>query len=267
MNKIPKLGLGTFRLKDEVLKKSLESGIKVGFRHIDTAQIYENEADIGSVLKEIDLKRSELFITSKIWTSNLSKEKLIKSLKQSLSELNTSYLDLTLIHWPSPNDEVPLEETLNELMKAKDLGLTKEIGLSNFTAEQVAKAVEIVGAQNIATNQIEVHPFLQNRKVIKACNDFEIQVTAYMPLAYGEVIKNEQISKIAKKHSISNAEVSLSWLLDQGFVVIPSSTNEEHLRSNVNVKAGVLDQSDLKVIASLEKNFRIANPDFAPEWD
>jgi len=267
MIEIPTLGLGTFRLKDDALKKSVESALKVGFRHIDTAQIYDNEAEIGAILRNLDFRREDLFLTSKIWTSKLGKPNLINSLKQSLIDLKTSYLDLTLIHWPSPEDEVPLKESLFELMTAKELGLTKAIGVSNFTIKNLEEAIAIVGAENIATNQVEVHPFLQNKKLLSFCQKHDIQVTAYMPLAYGEVIKNDVISSIATKHNISNAEVSLSWLLDQGLVVIPSSTNEDHLKSNFNTEKGILDNEDLVAISALERNYRIANPDFSPQWD
>ena len=133
MHHIPTHGLGTFRLKDDVLKHSLKTGLDVGFRHIDTAQIYENEREIGDILQSLDYRRENLFLTSKIWTSNLSRSKLLDSLKQSLLDLKTDYLDLTLIHWPSPKNEVPLKESLTELMHAKEQGLTKSIGISNFT--------------------------------------------------------------------------------------------------------------------------------------
>lgn len=267
MHHIPTHGLGTFRLKDDVLKHSLKTGLDVGFRHIDTAQIYENEREIGDILQSLDYRRENLFLTSKIWTSNLSRSKLLDSLKQSLLDLKTDYLDLTLIHWPSPKNEVPLKESLTELMHAKEQGLTKSIGISNFTIDQVKEAVSIVGAENIATNQIEVHPFLQNKKVIEECKKHGIKVTAYMPLAYGEVLKSDVIGEIAKKHNISNADVSLTWLLDQDLCIIPSSTSEKHLRSNFNVEGGILDAEDVENLEALERNYRIANPDFAPKWD
>ncbi len=265
--KIPRVGLGTFRLKGRDLNISLKSALKVGFRHIDTAQIYDNEGEIGKFLKQAQIPRQDLFLTTKVWTNHLSKEDLIPSLQESLERLQTSYVDLTLIHWPSPKNQVPLKETLTELLRAKNKGMTKAIGVSNFTTEQLREAVDLIGKEHILTNQIEIHPFLQNRKVSRLCQELGIQVTAYMPLAYGEVIQSKEISYIAKKHKLTNAEVSLSWLLDQGFVVIPSSTNEDHLRSNFNTGVGILDEEDQKIISELEKNYRIANPDFSPQWD
>lgn len=267
MTKIPQLGLGTFRLKDQALSNSIKAGLEIGFRHIDTAQIYENEKQIGEILSQQSIGREDLFLTSKIWIDNLNNKKLINSLKKSLEDLQTDYLDLTLIHWPSPNNQIPLKESLDELMNAKNLGLTKSIGVSNFTIEQLKEAINIVGKENIATNQVEVHPFLQNKKLIEFCNNQEIQITAYMPLAYGEVMRNEVISNISKKHQVSNAEISLSWLIDQNMIVIPSSTNPEHLKSNFDVKKGFLDDKDRLEIAKLERNYRIANPDFSPIWD
>lgn len=267
MIKIPQLGLGTFRLSDQALSNSIQAGLEVGFRHIDTAQIYGNERQIGEILNKQSIDREDIFLTSKIWIDNLSKTNLLRSLKKSLQDLQTDYLDLTLIHWPSPNNQIPLKESLEELMSAKNLGLTKNIGVSNFTIEQLKEAISIVGKENIATNQIEVHPFLQNKKLVEFCNNHEIQITAYMPLAYGEVMKSEVLSSISKKHKVSNAEVSLSWLLDQNMIVIPSSTNPEHLNTNYNVRKGFLDAKDRLEISRLERNYRIANPDFSPNWD
>ncbi|WP_374074481.1 2,5-didehydrogluconate reductase DkgB [Bdellovibrio bacteriovorus] len=265
--KMPDIGLGTFRLKGEDAFNSVKQGLELGYRHIDTAQIYDNEAEIGKALQQSDVPRENIFITTKIWTDSLEKEKLLPSLHESLRKLQTSYVDLTLIHWPSPNKEVPLEETLQELMKAKELGLTREIGISNFPMSETKRALEIVGAKNIFTNQVEVHPFLQNRKLIEFCKSQGVHITAYMPLAYGKVMKEPTLLSLAEKHKVSAADVALSWLLEQELAVIPSSTKKENLQKNLKTPRRFLSKEDMAAIAALNNGERLANPGFAPEWD
>lgn len=168
---IPVIGVGTFRLKDDVVIASVKNALDVGYRAVDTAQIYENEAAVGQAIAESGVERSELYITTKIWIENLSKDKLIPSLKQSLSDLQMDYVDLTLVHWPSPNDAVSVEEFMQALLEAKKQGLTREIGISNFTIPLMEKAIAAVGVENIGTNQIELSPYLQNKKVVEWANN------------------------------------------------------------------------------------------------
>ncbi|KAF1008410.1 MAG: 2,5-diketo-D-gluconic acid reductase B [Pseudomonas fluorescens] len=162
---IPAFGLGTFRLQGQVVIDSVSTGLELGYRVIDTAQIYENEAEVGQAIANSGIPRSELFITSKIWVANFAEGQLIPSLKESLRKLKTDYLDLTLIHWPSPENQVPVEQFMGQLLEAKRLGLTRQIGISNFTVDLMKQAIAAVGAEHIATNQIELHPYLQNRVV------------------------------------------------------------------------------------------------------
>ncbi|WP_408095656.1 2,5-didehydrogluconate reductase DkgB [Peredibacter sp. HCB2-198] len=263
--KMPQIGLGTFRLKGQDAYNSVKTGLEVGYRHIDTAQIYDNEEEVGKALADSGLPRAEVFITTKIWIENLGKEKLIPSLKESLSKLQTSYVDLVLIHWPSK--EFSLKETLDELMKAKTLGLTKEIGISNFPIKETQEAIDLIGANNIYTNQIEIHPFLQNKKLVNFLNEKGIRVTAYMPLAYGKVMTDESLKAIATQHKVSPADISMSWLLDQNFTVIPSSTKKVNLENNLKTKKNFLSKDDVVRIQTLDRNDRLANPGFSPIWD
>ena len=264
---IPVLGLGTFRLKDQVAFDSVKMALEIGYRLFDTAQIYENENEIGSAVLESGIPREEIFITTKIWITNLSKDKLIPSLKESLVKLKTDYVDLTLIHWPSPNNEIPLEESIAALMEAKDLGLTKEIGVSNFPINELKKAIKLIGSEEIYTNQVEVHPFLQNKKLIEFCNDQEILVTAYMPLAYGKILQDQTLIDLGKKYDVSAVDITLAWLYQQDLIIIPSSTKRQNMENNLNFPEISLSKVELKKIAELDKGLRLANPDFAPEWD
>ncbi|MBB5606049.1 MULTISPECIES: 2,5-didehydrogluconate reductase DkgB [unclassified Janthinobacterium] len=265
---IPEIGLGTFRLQGQVVIDSVTTGLEVGYRHIDTAQIYGNEAEVGQAIAASGVARDELFVTTKIWIDSLQRDKLIPSLKDSLHKLQLEQLDLTLIHWPSPNDATPVAEYMAALAEAKAQGLTRSIGVSNFTNAQLQQAIATVGAAEIATQQIEIHPFLQNRKVIDFVRSQGIHITAYMPLAYGKVVTDPVIAAIAAKHGVTPAQVALNWSLQQGFAVIPSSTKRANLEANLHFTRITLSPEEMAQIATLERGERLANPDgIAPAWD
>lgn len=265
---IPAFGLGTFRLKDDVVIASVKTALELGYRAVDTAQIYDNEAEVGQAIAESGVPRSELFITTKIWIENLSKDALIPSLKESLKKLRMDYVDLTLIHWPSPQDAVSVEEFMQALLEAKKSGLTREIGISNFTIPLMEKAIAAVGAENIATNQIELSPYLQNRNVVEWAKKQGIHITSYMTLAYGKALKDEAIQGIADKHGATPAQVILAWAMGEGYAVIPSSTKRENLASNLLAQDLKLDDADRAAIAALECNDRLVSPEgLAPNWD
>ncbi|MFY9995540.1 MAG: 2,5-didehydrogluconate reductase DkgB [Leclercia sp.] len=265
---IPAFGLGTFRLKDDVVIASVKNALELGYRTIDTAQIYDNEAAVGQAIAESGIPRDALFITTKIWIENLGKDKLIPSLIESLKKLRTDYVDLTLIHWPSPDDAVEVEEFMSALLEAKKQGLTREIGISNFTIPLMERAIASVGAENIATNQIELSPYLQNRQVVEWAQRHGIHITSYMTLAYGKALKDETILRIAAKHSATAAQVILAWAMGEGYAVIPSSTKPENLASNLLAQNLQLDQEDKKAIAALDCNDRLVSPEgLAPNWD
>lgn len=265
---VPAFGLGTFRLKSDVVISSIKNALELGYRAIDTAQIYDNEADVGQAIKESAVPRQDIYITTKIWTENLSKEKLIASLQQSLHKLGTDYVDLTLIHWPSPNNVVSVKESMEALLTAKEMGLTREIGVSNFTIDLMQQAVAAVGIEHIATNQIELSPYLQNRRVTAWAKEHGIHITSYMTLAYGKALQDEVIHQIAKKHQATPAQVILSWAMALGYSVIPSSTKRENLASNLKAVELKLDSEDMAVIATLDRDERLVSPEgLAPKWD
>ena len=265
---IPAFGLGTFRLKGQVVIDSVKTGLELGYRTIDTAQIYGNEAEVGQAIAESGVARGELFVTTKIWTDNYAKDKLVPSLKDSLAKLRTDHVDLTLIHWPSPGNAVPVAEFMSALADAKAQGLTKRIGVSNFNIALMKEAIAAVGAAQIATNQVELHPYLQNRKVAEFAKSQGIHITSYMTLAYGKALKDEVIIRIAEKHNATAAQVILAWAMGEGYAVIPSSTKRENLASNLLATDLHLDADDKKAIAALECNDRLVSPEgLAPNWD
>ena len=265
---IPAFGLGTFRLKGQTVIDSVRNALDVGYRAIDTAQIYENEAEVGQAIAESGVARDDLFLTTKIWIANVQHDALLASLRESLRKLRTDHVELTLIHWPSPKDAVPMTEYLGALAEAKSQGLTRQIGISNFTIAQTRQAIEILGADAIATNQIEVHPYLQNRALIAFLKEQGIHVTAYMSLAYGEVLKDPVIQAIAGRHQATPAQVALAWALQQGFAVIPSSTKRDNLAGNLLAAELRLSDEDMAQIATLDRGHRLADPEgIAPAWD
>jgi len=265
---VPAFGLGTFRLKGQVVIDSVSNALDLGYRAIDTAQIYENEAEVGQAIAESGVARDELFITSKIWVSNFAREQLIPSLEESLKKLRTDHLDLTLIHWPSPDNAVPVAEFMGALLEAKEKGLTRQIGVSNFTIALMKEAIAAVGAENIATNQIELHPYLQNRKVVEFAQSQVIHITSYMTLAYGEVLKDPVIMAIADRNNATAAQVTLAWAMQLGYSVIPSSTRRSNLESNLKACSLKLSDDDMARIAALDRGHRLTNPQsVAPAWD
>ncbi|MGF6213378.1 2,5-didehydrogluconate reductase DkgB [Comamonas sp. 4034] len=268
MNPIPSFGVGTFRLTDQTVIDSVRNALDVGYRAIDTAQIYGSEAEVGQAIAESGVPRADLFVTTKIWTDNYARAKLVPSLRESLKKLRTDHVDLTLIHWPAPGNGVELPEFMEALAEAKALGLTRQIGISNFNIELTRQAIAAVGKGEIATNQIELSPYLQGHKLTAFLQEQGIQVTSYMTLAYGKVLKDPVLARIADKHQATVAQVALAWALQLGYAVIPSSTKRENLASNLLARDLKLDAEDMALIATLERNGREVNPEgLAPAWD
>ncbi|AOK56401.1 2,5-didehydrogluconate reductase DkgB [Burkholderia stagnalis] len=268
MSKIPAFGLGTFRLQGQVVIDSVRNGLDLGYRAIDTAQIYGNEAEVGEAIAASGVARDELFLTTKIWVDNYAPAKLVPSLEESLTKLRTDHVDLTLIHWPAPGNGVALETFMTALADAQAKGLTRRIGVSNFNIELTKQAIAAVGKDAIATNQIELSPYLQNRKLVEFLQREGIQVTSYMTLAYGKVLGDPVIGAIAQRHDATPAQVALAWALKLGYAVIPSSTKRANLASNLLAQTLQLTDDDMAQIAALDRNGREVDPaGLAPQWD
>ncbi|MDV6376168.1 2,5-didehydrogluconate reductase DkgB [Deinococcus arenicola] len=266
---VPKFGLGTFRLKDQVVRDSVRDALELGYRAIDTAQGYNNEGEIGQTIADSGVKRDDLYITTKIKPDNYSADKLVPSLRESLDKLGVDAVDLTLIHWPAPRGPVSAAEYLGALADAQAQGLTREIGVSNFTVALLKQARELLGDRVIATNQVEIHPYLQNRKLAEFAQQEGIHLTSYMTLAVGKVMEDDVLKDIAKAHGSSPAQVALAWAMGQGYSVIPSSTSRDHLASNMKALDLKLTDEDMTRIAALDgQGERLANPpSVAPDWD
>jgi len=264
---IPRLGLGTFGRTGDAGKEAIRLALELGYRHLDTAQTYGTEGVIAQALAESGVPRPDVFLTTKVADTHLRREDLLKSVARSLEQLRVEAVDLLLIHWPSHRNEVPFEEYVDGLAEAQDRGLARLIGVSNFTAAQVARAAERLGPARLATNQVECHPFLQNRHVRQVCADHEVLVTAYMPLAVGRVMRDPVIERVARRHGESPATVTLAWLFHKGMAAIPASANREHLCANLRALEVTLDDQDVAAIDGLDRSERLTNPAKSPEWD
>ncbi len=262
---VPALGLGTFQLQGDTAYNMVRTAIGEGIYHIDTAQLYQNEASVGKAIRDAAIPRDELFLTTKVWWDRLSADRFMPSVEESLSKLKTDYVDLLLIHWPNP--EVPVEQYIEQLVKAQEKGYANHIGLSNHPTALVSKALA-TGA-NLITNQVEYHPLLDQTKLHAFLREKGIALTAYSPIAQGKVIGNKVLKAIAEKYSKDEVQVTLRWILQQENVLaIPRTSKKERLASNFNVFDFELTQGEMELINRLNKeNTRVVNPSFAPAWD
>src|SRR5215467_10923125 len=267
--KIPAIGLGTMTLKGAVCVDAVKAALRLGYRHIDTAERYGNESEVGEGLHQglagNGLHREDVFVTTKVYHDKLAAADFQRSFDESLQKLKLPWVDLLLIHWPNP--KVPLAETLAVLCKAKRDGRARHVGVANFTTALLAEAVKLA-SEPLATNQIEVHPFLDQRKVLAACRQYGISVTAYCPLARGKVPANETLERIGKAHGKSSSQVALRYLVQQGIIPIPRTANPDHLAADVAVFDFKLSDSEMAEIAALRRpDGRVVNPPHAPKWD
>lgn len=262
---LPALGLGTWRLAGDAGQKAIESALALGYRHIDTAEMYDNEAAVGAAVAASGLPRRDVHLTTKVWWTNLAPAAIRSAIAASLEKLRTDYVDLYLIHWPAP--DMDLGASLAAMLRLREEGLTRAIGVANFPFSMLKKAVEEIGAP-IACDQVEYHAMLDQSKLIAYARLREIPIIAYCPLAQGRLAANPTLATIAAKHRTSASSVALAWLLGQkGVGAIPKSSRRNGQMANLAASELVLDAEDRAAIAALPKNVRCVNPSFAPHWD
>jgi len=262
---MPKLGLGTWPMRGEACTRAVLGALALGYRHIDTAKMYGNEAAVGAALAETDVPRADIHVTTKIWPDSLAPAEMRRSVESSLADLRTDYADLLLIHWPHP--QMNLAESLGELARLRDEGLAKAIGVSNFNTALLRQAVEEVGAP-IACDQVEYHVLLDQSKLLAYARTKGVVVTAYAPLARGELAKHAALQRIARKHGATVEQVALQWLLAQeGVAAIPKAARPESQRTNLDADRLRLDDEDRAAIAALPKNVRLVSPAWPIAWD
>ena len=262
---MPRLGLGTFRMQSEVCRAAVESALGLGYRHIDTAEMYANEEAIGAAIAASGVAPKDLHVTTKVWNENLAPDAMRRAFDTSLKKLRLDRIDLYLVHWPAPNMNLPV--MFETLMKLKEEGRTRAIGVANFNIAMLKTVVEQIKAP-IACNQVEYHVMLDQTPIRKYMRAKSIPLVAYCPLAQGRAASDATLMAIGRKHGASAAQVALKWLLDQdGVAAIPKASRRESQKANLDALHVGLDDEDNKAIAGLPKNKRFVNPGFAPAWD
>jgi 2,5-diketo-D-gluconate reductase B len=267
VTQMPRLGLGTYGRRGDDGVAAIRTALAVGYRHIDTAQSYHTEVEVGEALRQSGIPRDEVFITSKIDIPNYGKGRLIPSLHQSLRNIGVDQVDLTLIHWPSPRNEVPLRTYLTQIAEAQDKGLTRLIGVSNFPIALLQETDRILGSGRIATNQVELNPLFQNRKLAGYCAGQGLLITCYQPIAKGRVARDSDLKRIAAAHGATPEQVALAWELACGHAAIPASSDAGRIASNFGALAVSLTPEDMASIATIPDGPRAINPADGPAWD
>jgi 2,5-diketo-D-gluconate reductase B len=262
---LPRLGLGTFRMQGDTCRAAVESALGLGYRHIDTAEMYGNEEAIGAAIAASKIARKDLHVTTKVWNENLSPDAIRRAFDASLKKLRLDQIDLYLVHWPAPNMNLPA--MFETLMKLKQEGRTRAIGVANFNVALLKKVVDDIKAP-IACNQVEYHVMLDQTPLRKYLASKSIPLVAYCPLVQGRAATNDTLIAIGEKHGASGAQVALKWLLDQGGVAaIPKASRPQSQRANLEALSIGLDDEDRQAIGNLPKDRRCVSPGFAPAWD
>ena len=263
---VPVLGFGTWKLSGAACAKAVDYAIGKGYTHIDTAQIYENEAEVGDGIKQSGKARDQIFLTTKVWRNHFANGTVAQSVDESLKKLKTDYVDLLLVHWPFP--ETPVEKLVEGVMAAQAAGKARLIGVSNFTAAQIERAIEISGGA-VVCDQVECHPYLDQTPVLEKLRASGMFLTAYSPLARGDAGKDETLKQIGEKYGKTAGQVCLRWLVQQDNVAaIPKSATPENIDRNIDIFDFELSAEDMAAIHKLaHPGGRQVNPDFAPKWD
>jgi 2,5-diketo-D-gluconate reductase B len=265
--RIPLIGLGTWDLRGRTCARMVEAALRLGYRHVDTAEMYGNESEVGEGLRAANVKREEVSITTKVWPSHFAPRDLERSAKESLARLRLAQVDLLLLHWPNP--QIPLRDTLGALCKVKRMGLARHIGVSNFTVALVEQAVEL-SDEPIVCNQIEMHPLLDQSKVVAACRARGIAVVAYSPIARGGVKDNAMLARIGRGYGKTAAQVSLRFLVQQGIAIIPRTSRSERLAENFAIFDFELSPAEIGEIGRLaSRDGRVVDFSYSgsPNWD
>lgn len=263
--RIPVIGLGTMTLKDDVCVQAVKTALQVGYRHIDTAAFYGNEKENGEGLRQSGIKREDVLVTTKVRENNLLPENFNKSLDQSLANLQLPYVDLLLIHWN--NKDIPFKVSIGALCQAKKDGRAKHVGVANFTTTMLDEAWAVT-TEPLVCNQIEMHPFINQDKVLAACKKHGMAVVAYCPIARGKVPGADALERIGKAHGKSAAQVSLRYLVQMGVSSIPRTATPAHLKQNLEVFDFQLSDAEMAELKKLNAtNMRVVSPPHAPQWD
>lgn len=256
---IPVLGLGTWQLEGKVAQEAVEVALETGYRHIDTADAYGNHAAVAEGIKKSGLPRDEIFLTTKLWYTELTQNQIYDSAHRFLNELETDYIDLLLIHWP--NKSISYNETLLAMKRLQDQKVIKAIGVSNFTIQHLKGALET--GVPITNNQVELHPSFSQPELQHFCHDHNIVITAYSPIGQGDDLFIPIIEELAEKYQRSPSQVILNWIISKGMVAIPKSSNSDHIRDNFQALDWNLSSEDIVKIDNAKQGNRIVHPSFS----
>lgn len=259
-DEMPIIGAGTWDLEGDTARQSIHAALEAGYTHIDTAEGYMNETEVGDAIADYD--RDELFLTSKVLPSNLNYESVLEACEASLDRLGTDYLDLYLIHWPNP--AISLRETLHAMEQLEEEGKVRNIGVSNFSVYQLSAAQHIANIP-IAVNQIEHHPWLQRPDLVEYCRETGTVVEAAAPLARTEILGDETVGELAEKYNKSPAQIALRWAIENDVVVIPKSSSEDHIRQNFALFDWEFDDQDRQRLNGIDRNQPIY--DTTKDWE
>jgi 2,5-diketo-D-gluconate reductase B len=263
--RIPAIGLGTWELRGRTCARVVEQALKLGYRHIDTAQVYENEREVGEGLRASGVRRDEVFVTTKVWTNHFAPHDLERSVKESLAKLRLAEVDLLLLHWPNP--QVPLAETLGALAHVRQLGMARYIGVSNFTVALIEEAVAAC-PEPLVCDQVEYHPYLEQAKVREACARHGMAVVAYSPVARGRIKNDRTLARIGQNYRKTAAQVCLRWLVQQNVSAIPRTSRIERLSENIDIFDFELSAEEMDLIFRMgSAKGRLTDFGFAPKWD
>ncbi len=258
-NLIPQLGLGVWQMSNEDAAPIIRKALEIGYRHIDTATIYENEKGVGEGIRSSGLAREDIFVTTKLWNDMQGRDRTLKAFDASLRRLGLDYVDLYLIHWPSPHRGLYLE-TWKTLVELKNSGRVRSIGVSNFCPEHLERIIGETGVRPVL-NQVELHPLFQQVALREVLAELEIAVECWSPLGQGTLLSNPVVNAIAQKHDRSPAQVVIRWHMENGFIVIPKSSNPGRIRENFETFNFSLDEDDMKTIAELDSPGGRIGPD------
>jgi 2,5-diketo-D-gluconate reductase B len=265
--RIPLIGLGTWDLRGRTCARIVEQALRLGYRHIDTAEMYDNEREVGEGLRNSGVPRKDVFVVTKVWPSHFAPRELLRAAKESLVKLRLPEVDLLLLHWPNP--QIPLAETLGALCKVKEAGQARHIGVSNFTVALIEEAVKL-STEPLVCNQFEIHPFLDQSKLIAASRAHGMAVVAYSPIARGKAKNSDVLARIGKAHGKTAAQVSLRYLVQQQIGVIPRTSKLERLEENFSIFDFELTADEMNEIAALSgRDGRIVDWSYSgsPKWD
>lgn len=263
--RIPMVGFGTMTLKENVCIDAVKSALQMGYDHLDTAWFYGNEKEVGEGLRQSGVARDKVFICTKVRETHLMPDKFQQSVNESLANLKLPYVDLLLIHWS--NKDIPLSTSIGALCKAKKDGFARHVGVANFTTAMLDEAWKLT-SEPLVCNQIEVHPFINQDKVIAASKKHGMAVVAYCPIARGKVPGAEVLERIGKAHGKSSAQISLRFLAQRGLVAIPRTATPAHQKANIDIFDFKLTDAEMAELDALKANhMRVVNPPHAPVWD